>query len=165
MIIDGNTCRMLNNNKTESRNFANQPFSSNLTLLFTEFREILRFTILRLRNRGWQLIALLSRFAPFFPVQRIKQGEKYLYKTIRYPVLFIRGGISQSINHREATYRKLILTPASLHYSSTVLIVIRVVEFKKGREKEIFNNDLYNESTFVKWNRIESNIDIISRIG
>lgn len=164
MIIDGNTCRMLNNNKTESRNFANQPFSSNST-----FHRVSRdspfFTILRLRNRGWQLIALLSRFAPFFPVQRIKQGEKYLYKTIRYPVLFIRGGISQSINHREATYRKLILTPASLHYSSTVLIVIRVVEFKKGREKEIFNNDLYNESTFVKWNRIESNIDIISRIG
>ena len=48
---------------------------------------------------------------------------------------FEGGGISESINHREATYRKLILTPASLHYSSTVLIVIRVVEFKKGREK------------------------------
>lgn len=31
MIIEGNTCRMLNNNKTEPRNFANQPFSSNST--------------------------------------------------------------------------------------------------------------------------------------
>lgn len=31
MIIEENTCRMLNNNKTESRNFANQPFSSNST--------------------------------------------------------------------------------------------------------------------------------------
>lgn len=163
MIIDGNTCRMLNNNKTESRNFANQPFSSNST-----FHRVSRdspFYDSSFKKSRLTANRPTLSVRSVFPVQRIKQGEKYLYKTIRYPVLFIRGGISQSINHREATYRKLILTPASLHYSSTVLIVIRVVEFKKGREKEIFNNDLYNESTFVKWNRIESNIDIISRIG
>lgn len=148
MIIDGNTCRMLNNNKTESRNFANQPFSSNST-----FHRVSRDS--PFYDSSFKKSRLTAN-RPTLSVRSVfsrathKTGRKIFIQNDSIPCIIHSGGISQSINHREATYRKLILTPASLHYSSTVLIVIRVVEFKKGREKEIFNNDLYNESTFVK---------------
>lgn len=75
---------MLNNNKIRPRNFANQPFFSSNSI----FHRDSPFHDSSLRNRDRQPYPLASFF---FSVQRIKRGEKYLYKTIRYPVLFIRG--------------------------------------------------------------------------